>query len=334
MAEAPRDDRALWTQLAAQIAVDSIRATTAAGSGHPTSSMSCAHLLAVLAASHLRCDLEQLGAPTNDRLILSKGHAAPALYATLKALGTIDDRELLSLRRLGSRIEGHPAPVDGMPMVEVATGSLGQGLSAGLGMALAMRLEHSPARVWVVLGDSEMAEGSVWEALETAAYHGVRNLTAIIDVNRLGQRGPTMLGWDCDAFVARARAFGWRALSIDGHDVAEIDRAYREAADGSAPTLVAARTEKGHGVSFLANAEGWHGKPLSADEAERAITELGGEGSVRITPPAPVATAGTPHREPSLADSASRYLPLYQGPVATRKAFGEALAALAPHWPD
>lgn len=340
MPERPGVDRGTWARLAAQIAVDSIRATTAAGSGHPTSSLSCAHLLAVLASSHFRCDLEHPDTPTNDRLILSKGHAAPALYATLKALGAIDDRELLSLRHLGSRVEGHPAPVAGMPLVEVATGSLGQGLSAGLGMALAMRLDHSPARVWVLLGDSEMAEGSVWEALGTAAYHGVRNLVAIVDVNRLGQRGPTMLGWDCDTYVARAKAFGWRALAIDGHDVDEIDRAYREAADGSASMLLAARTEKGHGVSFLADAEGWHGRPLSPKEAERAIAELGGEAPIRVTPLGPAGTPGAgpsnDRRRPRRGRTASggRRLPTYDGPVATRKAFGEALAALAPDWPD
>src|SRR2546428_10076600 len=177
------DDRhQLWNDLAAQIAVDSIRCTTAAGSGHPTSSMSCAHLLSVLFAEHLRTDPADPTSPANDRFIMSKGHAAPALYATLKAIGAIDDDLLLSLRKMGSPIQGHPVPVPELPWIDIATGSLGQGLAAGLGMAFAMRLDSAPGRVWVLLGDSEMAEGSVWEAMEAAAFHGATNLIAILDL--------------------------------------------------------------------------------------------------------------------------------------------------------
>jgi transketolase len=254
------DDTQRWNELAAQIAVDSIRATTAAGSGHPTSSMSAAHLLAVLFADHLRFDVKAPEYRGNDRFVLSKGHAAPGLYATLKAIGAFDDDVLLSLRKEGSPLQGHPAPIPELPWVDVATGSLGQGLAAGLGMALAMRLDRIDARVWVMLGDSEMAEGSVWEAMEATSFHGAANVTAILDLNRLGQRGPTMHEWDADVFRDRALAFGWNALAIDGHDVDAIDDAYRAAEMDDRPTMIVARTQKGHGVSFLENKEGWHGK--------------------------------------------------------------------------
>ncbi len=319
-------DRRVAEDLAAQLAVDSIRATTAAGSGHPTSALSSAHLVAVLLLGHLRYDLADPANPANDRFILSKGHAAPLLYAAMKAVGAISDEQLLSLRRLDSPLEGHPAPVGGLPLLDVATGSLGQGLAIGLGMALAMRLDRLPGRVWVLLGDSEMAEGSVWEAMANASHHGVGNLVGILDMNRLGQRGPTMLGWNAEAYAARARAFGWRAVVVDGHDAPAIDEAYRRATDGPGPALVVARTVKGHGVSFLADAEGWHGKALSQEQARRAIEELGGERSLTVTPPRPEAVPGP---APPGAVATGVALPAYEGPVATRKAFGETLAALA-----
>ena len=324
------DDRTdLWNELAAQIAVDSIRATTAAGSGHPSSSMSCAHLLAVLFADHLRTDVHDPKNPANDRFVMSKGHAAPALYAVLKAIGAIDDEQLLTLRRMGSPVQGHPVPLPDMPWVDVATGSLGQGLAIGLGMALAMRLDNSPARAWVLLGDSEAAEGSVWEAMEAASFHGAANVTAILDLNRLGQRGPTMHEWNSEVFRARAEAFGWSAAEIDGHDVAQVDRAYRLAVDDDRPTFIVARTEKGHGVSFMNDAPGWHGKPIPKEREQAAIDELGGVRDRRITPPRP----------PDFKPSQSRELsptpaPSYESAVATRKAFGEALAWLAGHRPD
>jgi transketolase len=319
------DDRThLWNELATQLGIDSIRSTTEAGSGHPTSSLSAAHLVAVLFADHLRTDIEDPKSPANDRFVLSKGHAAPVLYAALKAVGAIDDRMMLSLRRFGSAIQGHPAPVSELPWVEAATGSLGQGPAIGLGMALAMRLDESPARVWVLIGDSETAEGSIWEAMEAASHHGVANLTCVIDLNRLGQRGPTMHGWDGDVFVARAEAFGWNALAIDGHDVVAIDRAYRAATEDDRPTMIVARTEKGHGVSEVADKEGWHGKAFPPELAERAIEELGGVRSITITPPKPEPLmpvgAGAPAGAPA---------PTYTEPIATRKAFGETLAWLA-----
>jgi transketolase len=319
------DDRThLWNELAAQLGVDSIRATTEAGSGHPTSSLSAAHLVAVLFADHLRTDMTDPKSPANDRFVLSKGHAAPVLYAALKAIGAIDDRMLLSLRKFDSPIQGHPASVPELPWVEAATGSLGQGPAIGLGMALAMRLDESPARVWVVLGDSETAEGSVWEAMEATSHHRVANLTCVIDLNRLGQRGPTMHGWDSDVFVARAEAFGWNALAIDGHDVVAIDEAYRAATEDDRPTMIVARTEKGHGVSEVADKEGWHGKAFPPELAERAIEELGGIRSITITPPKP--DPWMPVGEGAPAGAAA---PTYVEPIATRKAFGETLAWLA-----
>ena len=319
----------LWNELAAQIAVDSIRATTAAGSGHPTSSMSCAHLLAVLFADHLRTDVHDPKHLANDRFVMSKGHAAPALYAVLKAIGAIDEATLLSLRRQGSPIEGHPAPVPGLPWIDVASGSLGQGLAVGLGMAMAMRMDGAPGNAWVLLGDSEMAEGSVWEAMEAAAFHGIGNLTAVLDLNRLGQRGPTMHGWQGGVFRDRAEAFGWTAIQIDGHDVAEIDRAFRDALADDRPTLIVARTQKGHGVSFLADQDGWHGKAVPAERLDEALAELGGPRDLRITPPSP------PDWKPvQTGELLATPAPVYEGPVATRKAFGETLAWLAVHRPD
>jgi transketolase len=324
------DRTQLWNDFARQIAIDSLRATTAAGSGHPTSSMSSAHLLAVLFADHLRFDVKDPDFPLNDRFIMSKGHAAPGLYATLKGVGAFGDDELLTLRKRGSPLQGHPAPIPDMPWVDVATGSLGQGLAVGFGMALAMRMDGTDSRVWVLLGDSEMAEGSVWEAMEAIGFHGAGNVSAILDMNRLGQRGPTMHGWNADVFRDRAEAFGWSAREIDGHDVTQIDRAYRDAIADERPTFIVARTQKGHGVSFLEDRDGWHGKAVPGDQLAAAVDELGGSPDLILTPPSPEEYRPTtvvrdrPRNEP----------PTYDGPVATRKAFGEALAWLAGHRPD
>ncbi|MGH2539224.1 MAG: transketolase [Actinomycetota bacterium] len=324
------DDRIqLWNDLAAQIGVDSIRCTTEAGSGHPTSSLSCAHLLAVLYASHLRLDVKDPKSPANDRFVMSKGHAAPALYSALKAIGAISDEELLTLRRFGSPLQGHPAPVPELPWIDVATGSLGHGLAIGLGMALAMRLDGTGGRVFVLLGDSEAAEGSVWEAMEAAAFHEVDDLVAILDMNRLGQRGPTMHEWNGDLFARRAQAYGWRSIEIDGHDVEAIDAAYTESIAADGPTMIVARTEKGHGVSFVANHEGWHGKAMSQEQAAQAIEELGGIRSLTVTPLSP------PDIKPLvLGELRTEPAPTYTEPIATRKAFGETLAWLAGHRPD
>jgi transketolase len=314
-----------WHELAQQLRVDSIRATTRAGSGHPTSSMSAADLMAVLLAKYLTYDFDDPHNSGNDHLIFSKGHASPLLYALYKAAGAISDEELLSFRKLGSRLEGHPTPR--LPFVDVATGSLGQGLPIGVGVALAGQyLEHLPYRVWVLLGDSEMAEGSVWEAFELAAHYRLSNVTAIIDVNRLGQRGETMLGWNLETYAARARAFGWHAVAIDGHNLQQIDAAYAEAERHAfGPTAIIAQTVKGKGVAALEDIGGWHGKALSTDRAAEAIAELGGERHIVV-----------PVRKPEPARPVDRgagqavQLPQYRvgESVATRKAYGDALKAL------
>jgi len=311
-------------ELAQQLRVDSIRCSTSAGSGHPTSSMSAADLMAVLLARHLHYDWQRPDDPANDHLIFSKGHASPLLYSMFKAVGVVSDEELMTgYRRFGSRLEGHPTPL--LPWVDVATGSLGQGLPDGVGVALAGRyLDELPYRVWVLCGDSETAEGSMWEALDKAAYYRLDNLTAIVDVNRLGQRGPTELGWDLDAYVKRVEAFGCHAVAIDGHDLGEIDKAFSRAADADRPTVILARTRKGRGFSEIEDREGWHGRALPAPMAERAILELGGERHLLVSGPRP--EGGSPRIWPSGEVSLPRYEP--GAKVATRLAFGQALAAV------
>jgi transketolase len=317
------NEHELWRELGQQLRVDSIRAAAVTNSGHPTSSMSAADLAAVLLAKYLRYDFDDPKSPFNDHLILSKGHASPLLYSLYKAAGAISDDELLTFRKLGSMLEGHPTPK--IPWVDVATGSLGQGLPYGVGVALAgKRLDRLPYRTWVLCGDSEIAEGSVWEAFEHASFYELDNLTAIIDVNRLGQRGETMHGWDLESYTERAGAFGWHTIAIDGHDVAEIDRAYAEAVSTTGkPTVVVARTVKGKGVSAVENKEGWHGKAL--DDPDAAIEELGGVRDLKIDVAKPERD-GTPHE----FSSGPLELPRYDlgAEVATRKAYGEALAAV------
>ena len=313
-----------WRELGQQLRVDSIRAAAVTKSGHPTSSMSAADLMAVLLDKYLRYDFDRPEDPANDHLVLSKGHASPLLYALFKAAGAITDEELLTFREFGSRLEGHPTPV--LPWVDVATGSLGQGLPVAVGIALAgKRLDRIPFRVWTLCGDSEMTEGSMWEAFEHAAFLGLDNLTAIVDVNRLGQRGETMHGWDLDSYVARADAFGWHAIPIDGHDVEAIDRAYSEAvATTGKPTVVVARTIKGKGVAAVEDKGGFHGKAL--DDPKEAIAELGGIHDIRVEVAKPEGR-GERHR---FDVEGPLDLPRYDEgeEVATRKAYGEALAAL------
>jgi transketolase len=325
-------------ELAAQLRVDSVRASTSAGSGHPTSSMSAADLLAVLVGRQLRYDWDDPGNDANDHLIFSKGHASPLLYAIYKAAGVVSDEELMTgYRRFGSRLEGHPTPV--LPWVDVATGSLGQGLPDGVGVALAGKyLDRLPYRVWVLCGDSEMAEGSIWEALDKASYYRLSNLIAMVDVNRLGQRGPTELQWDLAAYARRAESFGARVLAINGHDLAEIDQALASAGDlrGDQPTVVLARTIKGRGFSEVENENGWHGRPLPRDMAERAIAELGGERHLTVRgprpgPPAHPPVAAQAPGTPQTTVPAARYS--VGDRVATRKAYGDALAELGVSHP-
>jgi transketolase len=309
-------------ELGQQFRVDSIRCAAAAKSGHPTSGMSGADLMAVLVANHYRYDFESPKRAENDRLIFSKGHASTLLYAIFRAAGAITDEEMLRYRQFGSILEGHPTPR--IPWVDVATGSLGQGLPIGVGMALAAKyLDRLPSRVWVLCGDSELAEGSQWEAFEHASHYELDNLIAILDVNRLGQRGETMVGWDLDVYRDRAHAFGWETIEIDGHDVEAIDRAYTEAGGTTGkPTVVIARTIKGKGVKAVENQLGWHGKAL--DNPDEAIEELGGLRNIHVDVAKP---------EPAQAHtfpSGTLELPRYElgDEVATRKAYGDALSAL------
>jgi transketolase len=313
----------LWRELGQQLRVDAIRATAVSGSGHPTSAMSAADLIAVLAEKYLRYDFDHPDHPNNDHLIFSKGHASPLLYALYKAAGAISDEELLTTRTLGSPLEGHPSAA--LPWVDVATGSLGFGLPVGVGIALAAKtVDPRPYRVWVLAGDSEMAEGSVWEAFEHAAHWELDTLTVILDVNRLGQSGETTHGWDLDSYLDRARSFGWAAFPVDGHDVEAIDKAYTLATAASErPSLIVARTVKGKGVAAVENQPGWHGKVLPDSEA--AIAELGGMREIRIAPSLPPDAPPRHHYE-----AAPITLPAYKlGTMkATRRAYGEALASL------
>jgi transketolase len=311
-------------ELGQQLRVDSIRCSTAAGSGHPTSSMSAADLIAVLLARHLVYDWGRPDDPGNDHLIYSKGHASPLCYAMFKAAGAIGDEELLTFRKLGSRLQGHPTPA--IPWVDVATGSLGQGLPIAVGIALAGRyLDRLPYHVWALCGDSEVAEGSIWEAIDKAGHYRLGNVTAIIDVNRLGQRGETEFGWRTEVYQRRAEAFGARAIVIDGHDVASIDAALSEARQATdQPTVIVARTVKGKGFPEIEDHEGWHGKTLPPDMAERAIAELGGVRHIVAQTRRP--EPSQPHRPAA----GTVTLPAYRvgDRVATRKAYGDALLAL------
>ncbi|HEV2458560.1 MAG TPA: transketolase [Ktedonobacterales bacterium] len=320
-----------WRELAQQLRVDSIRSTTAAGSGHPTSSMSAADLMAVLMYQYLCYDFQNPHDPHNDHLIFSKGHAAPLLYSMFKAAGAISDDEMMSLRKFGSRIEGHPVPL--LPFVDVATGSLGQGLPIAVGIGLAGKyLDKLPYHIWVVLGDSEMSEGSIYEALELAGHYKLSNIVGILDMNRLGQRGETMLGWNGDAYAARARAFGWHPIEIDGHNLDQIDGAYQEALrQTEQPTLIIARTIKGKGFPEIENQNGWHGKALPPDMAQRAIAGLGGERHVIVDVQKPRERGELPRPQAQPVQ-----LPSYSPdkPTATRQAYGDAIKALGAARPD
>src|SRR5689334_1630752 len=313
-------------QLGQQLRVDSIRCSTAAGSGHPTSSMSAADLIAVLITKYLQYDWSKPKDPNNDHLIYSKGHASPLCYSMFKAVGAITDQELLTFRKFGSRLQGHPTPA--IPWVDVATGSLGQGLPIGVGVALAGKnLDKLPYHVWVLCGDSELAEGSIWEAVDKAGHYSLSNLTAIWDINRLGQRGPTEYEWNLDVYRRRVESFGCFPIVIDGHDMGAIDRAYGEALSNTGkPTVIIARTIKGKGFSEIENKDGWHGKALPPDMAERAIKELGGIRNLKVKTQKP--ERGPAPKRPAASEPV---LPTYKkdDKVATRKAYGDALLALA-----
>jgi transketolase len=320
--------------VATQLRIDSIRSTTAAASGHPTSCCSAAEIVSTLFFSELRFDPKHPQNPDNDRFVLSKGHAAPILYSAWARAGAFDPAELLKLRQIGSDLEGHPTPR--LPFVDVATGSLGQGICAAVGIALNARLIQSDYRTYVLLGDGESAEGSVWEAATVAEFHRLDALCAIVDVNAFGQSQATQLDHKVDEIAKRWKAFGWHAVVVDGHDVAALLAAYDEArATRGRPTVVVARTIKGRGISFAEGKDGWHGKPLKDDEMARAIAEL--EAGLIPGPGASIGVAaGLTIRKPTAASrvrkpSGTAAPPAYNlgDNVATREAYGTAIAKLA-----
>jgi len=313
---------------ATQLRIDSVRATSEAGSGHPSSCASAADIVAALFFSIMRYDPHNPKAPNSDRFVLSKGHAAPLLYAAWAEAGLFPTSDLLKLRTLNSDLEGHPTPR--LPFVDMATGSLGQGLPVGVGIALNGKfVDKLDYRTYVVMGDGESVEGSVWEAAEIARQYGLDNLCAIVDVNRLGQSDPTMLQHDMEAYRSRWAGFGWHAIVVDGHDMAAILQAFDEAARTKGrPTVVLARTYKGKGISFIENKADWHGKPLKkGEETQRALDELTKQlhpNGASIQIPKPSAPAATP------APVGAMPAPPYKlgDSVATREAFGAALEAL------
>src|SRR5215475_8657689 len=257
-----------------RLRIDSLKATTEAGSGHPTSCLSAADLMSVIFFHEMRFDPKDPHNVANDRFVLSKGHAAPLLWAAYAEYGMLSQQDLLTLRRIDSNIEGHPTPR--MPWVDVATGSLGQGLSAGLGNALAAQLDGIPFNTYVLLGDGECAEGSVWEAAALASYYKASNLYAVIDVNGLGQSQRTMDQFDVNRFAEKFRAFGWFALTVDGHNYVDIINAFEtfRREGGTRPRALIAKTLKGKGVSLFENKEGWHGKAVPKQDLPKALAEL------------------------------------------------------------
>ncbi|HEY6360941.1 MAG TPA: transketolase [Vicinamibacterales bacterium] len=315
--------------IATRLRIDSVLSTTAAGSGHPSTCCSAAEIMAALFFSEMRYDPRDPGNPDSDRFVLSKGHAAPVLYATWAEAGICTREDVMSLRKLSSDFEGHPTPR--LPWVDVATGSLGQGLCAGVGIALNARRIKSDYRTYVLLGDGETAEGAVWEAAEMASFHDVDSLCAVIDVNALGQSRPTALQHDLDAHAVRWRACGWHTIAVDGHDVAAILDAFDEARrTRGRPSMILARTIKGKGISLMEGKGGWHGKPLKAgDEVEKALAELRSQfvpedGNSRPQPPPPKTVQRPAPRRGTVGAS-----PYKVGDkVATREAYGDAIARL------
>ncbi len=311
-------------KIATRLRIHSLRMTTAAGSGHPTTCLSAADLVAGLFFHEMRWTTADPNDPANDEFVLSKGHAAPLLWAAYAEAGVVPLESLLGLRKITSDLEGHPTPR--MPWIKAATGSLGQGLSVGVGMALAQRLDKSPARTFVLMGDGECAEGQVWEAAAAASHGKLKNLCAVVDVNRLGQSDPTMHQHDLAALKRKFTAFGWDAVIIDGHKIDKILAALGRAGTKGRPTVVLARTLKGKGVSFIEDRNGWHGKPLKADELARALEEIGclpdvdARRFVRKPRPFRAKAAAAPVDFPRTA---------YTEKTATRLAYGNALLSLA-----
>ncbi len=318
-------DIELLKGIANQLRIHSITATTAAGSGHPTSCCSAADVMSVLFFGHMRYDAKNPHYHNNDRFILSKGHAAPLLYAAWAETGLFPTSDLLKLRTFGSDLEGHPTPR--LAFVDVATGSLGQGLSVGAGMALAARLDKLDYNTYVMMGDGEIAEGSVWEAASLAGIYKLNNLIAIVDANRLGQSQATAFGHDIGVYRKRFEAFGWRVEDIDGHDLEEISEVLGGVGLNDQPLAIIAKTYKGAGVSFLQDKDGWHGKPLNKEEAAKAIAELQPSSKSGIGVP-----IAAPNQLPAPNQAAAASFPPLSyktgDSVATREAYGNALARI------
>ena len=312
---------------AQRIRLLALESTTKAGSGHPTTGMSMADILSVLYFDQMVYDPRNPESPEGDDLVLSKGHGSPALYAAMDLAGILDGLDPMSLRETQSPLEGHPVPR--IPGIRLATGSLGQGLSGGIGLALAMKRAGVDRYVYVVLGDGEMAEGNVWEAINLAPHLELNNLIAIVDVNRLGQSDPTLYEWNLDSYRRRIESFGWHALSIDGHSIDEITEALEEARKDPRPTAIVARTVKGKGVDFLENAEGRHGKAVSEDELTEARSQLsGGVKEVRENQYQSPNTRSFVHHESSRATPPPPVVNFDGSPLATRDGYGQALDVL------
>ena len=335
-------DSAVLQYRAEMLRIHSINMTSASASGHPTTCMSAAEIMSVLFFDQMRYDPRTPDSLANDEFVLSKGHAAPVLYAAYAEAGTIPVAELAELRNFDSRLEGHPIP-GRAPGVRVATGSLGQGLAAAIGMALAINHDGGGQRVYVLLGDGEMAEGSVWEAMNLAPHLGVGNLCAILDMNRLGQSDPTLFGWDSAGYAAKAAAFGWDVHECDGHDVAALQAACAAVRASDRPGFIVARTVKGKGVSFLEDHEAMHGKAVPDDRHRAALAEVeariaaAGKPELAAAKPdlaanegAPAAPARAPAGSPLTVTTS--YEP--GAKIATRKAYGAALAKLGATDPD
>lgn len=317
------EKREVLEKIAKKLRIHSLKMTAKAGSGHPTTCMSIAELMSCLFFDEMKYNPEDPDDWANDELILSKGHAAPILWAVFAEAGIISEKSLMNLRKITSALEGHPTPR--MKWIKAATGSLGQGLSVGVGMALAMKLGKSSARTYVLMGDGECAEGSVWEAASIAVHYRLDNLCAIIDINRLGQSGETMHGHDIRAYERKFRAFGWKALSIHGNEVNEILEAFEKAREAVQPVVILAKTIKGKGVSFVEDKNGWHGKPLKGGDLKKALEELG---------PIPQLDSKKYVRKPGktrprqLLKKYNFKKNTYKDKIATRRAYGNALLKL------
>lgn len=317
------DKKDVLANIAKRLRIHSLRMTTKAGSGHPTTCLSMAELISCLFFEEMRYNPKNPEDWANDEFILSKGHAAPILWAALAEAGIIHEKELMNLRKLTSTLEGHPTPR--MKWVKVATGSLGQGLSVGVGMALAMKLGKSQGKVFVMMGDGECAEGAVWEAVNTASYLKLDNLRAVVDINRLGQSEETMHGFDLKAYERKFKAFGWDVIKVNGHNINQILGAFKKANQSNKPTSILARTIKGKGVSFLEDKNGWHGKPLKEDALQEALKGLGSmpeiDSKKYVKKPKSRRTLHLIKRYNFKKNS-------YQNKTATRRAYGNALLNL------